>query len=134
MNLLADMTSHVQAHLVSTQRPDALGSERTQFLFSASFDEEKANQGGCQWDFLLDSKHIEFMLQEPLHFVVQHQLSSGDNTLEATQTHTSRRLFYDEDGEDSYEPNLGDIRILADSDTDNEDEDEKRELQFSNAG
>ena len=47
MNLLADMTSHVQAHQVSTQRTDALGSDRAQFLFSASVDEEEAKQGGC---------------------------------------------------------------------------------------
>ena len=139
MNLLADMTSHVQAHLISTQRTDALGSERAQFLFSASFDEEDKKQGGCQWDFLFESMHIEFMQQEALRFEVQHLQSFFENTVEATQTRTSRRLFDDEDGDknhkqedheqgddesnDSYESILGDIRILDDSDSDDEDED-----------
>jgi hypothetical protein len=117
MNLLAhtspDMTTHVQALMVSTQRTDA------QFLFSAIIDEEEA---GCQSDFLLDSMHIEFMLQEALTFEVLHQLSSDENTVQATQTRTTRRLFYDEEGNDSSAPNLGNVRILADSD------DEKREL------
>ncbi len=136
MSLLADMTSHIQAHFISTKRASTFKQERVHSLYSTSFEEEDEEENeDCKWNLLLESMHIEFMQQEALRFEALQQQTFGENTVEATKTNNLNNDDENDQNQDHEEgddesndhsssqgSSLGDIRIYGDSDEEEEEE------------